>query len=140
MDSSPRCGVVFPFVPSPVTSPSAAEAARGGEQEGRLRLDEEVLDANEELRQPVVGVGGTEEEQDQERLDLCTPWHTLLCRVFFYRSHDLSHVHWKGDLGDEVDGMQRERRRRLQRVPEAFERCRCAHDVHSCFVCATRLR
>ena len=27
VDSSPRCGVVFPFVPSPITSPSAAEAA-----------------------------------------------------------------------------------------------------------------
>ena len=38
VDSSPRCGVVFLFVPSPITSPSAAEAARGGEQEGRLRL------------------------------------------------------------------------------------------------------
>ena len=55
VDSSPRCGVVFP---SPITSPSAAEAARGGEREGRLRLDEEVLEAPEELRQPVVGVGG----------------------------------------------------------------------------------
>ena len=28
-DSSPRCGVVFPFVPFLITSPSAAEAARG---------------------------------------------------------------------------------------------------------------
>ena len=28
MDSSPRCGVVFPFVPSPITSPPAAEAAQ----------------------------------------------------------------------------------------------------------------
>ena len=66
VDSSPRCGVVFPL------SPSAAEAARGGEREGRLRLDEEVLDAPEELRQPVVGVGGAQEEQDQERPSLCT--------------------------------------------------------------------
>ena len=65
VDSSPRCGVVFPFVPSPITSPS-------GEQEGRLRLDGEVLDAPEELRQPVVGVGGAQEEQGQERLALCT--------------------------------------------------------------------
>ena len=65
VDSSPRCGVVFPFVPSLITSPS-------GEQEGRLRLDEEVLDAPEELRQPVVGVGGAQEEQGQERLALCT--------------------------------------------------------------------
>ena len=45
-----ECGLLssfwrFPFVPSPITSPSAAEAARGGEREGRLRLDEEVLDA-----------------------------------------------------------------------------------------------
>ena len=69
VDSSIRCGVVFP---SPVTSPSAAEAARGGEREGRLRLDEEVLEAPEELRQPVVGVGGAQEEQGQERLPLCT--------------------------------------------------------------------
>ena len=40
VDSSPRCGVVFLFVPSPITSPSAAEAARGGERERRLRRDE----------------------------------------------------------------------------------------------------
>ena len=66
VDSSPRCGVVFPFFPSRFTSPSAAEAARGGEQEGRLRLDEEVLE------QPVLGVGGTQEEQGRERLALCT--------------------------------------------------------------------
>ena len=60
VDSSPRCGVMFPFfLPSPITSPSGAEAARSGEREGRLRLDEEVLDAPEELRQLVVGVGGT---------------------------------------------------------------------------------
>ena len=52
----------------------------------------------------------------------------------FLVSHDLSQVHRRGDLGDEVDGMNRKRRRRLQRVPEAFERCRRAHDVHSCFV------
>ena len=57
---------MIPFVPSPITSPSAAEAAQ------RLRLDEEVLDAPEELRQPVVGVGGAQEEQEQERLALCT--------------------------------------------------------------------
>ena len=56
--SSRRCGVDFPFVPSPITSPSAAEAAPDGEREGRLRRDEEVLDAPEELRQPVIGVGG----------------------------------------------------------------------------------
>ena len=70
MESFPRCGVVFPLVPSLITSPSAAEAARGGEQEGRLRLDEEVLDAPEELRQPVVGMGGTQEEQGREWLAL----------------------------------------------------------------------
>ena len=51
---------------TPITSSSAAEAAQ------RLRLDEEVLDAPEELRQPVVGVGGAQEEQGQERLALCT--------------------------------------------------------------------
>ena len=69
VDSSPRCGVVFPLVPSPITSPSAAEAARGGEQEGRLRRDEEVLDAPEELRQPVVGVEGAQEQA--KRGSLC---------------------------------------------------------------------
>ena len=62
--------VVFPLVPSPITSRSAAEAARGGEYEGRPRLDEEVLDAPEELRQPVVGVGGAQEDQGQERFPL----------------------------------------------------------------------
>ena len=72
VDSSPRCGVAFPFVPSPITSPSAGEAARGGEREGRLRLDEEVLDAPEELRQPVVGVEGAQEEHGQERLAFVT--------------------------------------------------------------------
>ena len=45
----------------------------------------------------------------------------------FLLSHDLSQVHRKGDLGDEVDGMKRKRRRRLQRVPEAFERCSVCH-------------
>ena len=48
----------------------AAEAARGGERQGRLRRDEEVLDAPEELRQPVIGVGGAKEEQGQEKLAL----------------------------------------------------------------------
>ena len=65
-DSHCNGHIVLPFVPSPVTSPSAAEAAQ------RLRRDEEVLDAPEELRQPVVGVGGAQEEQGQERLALCT--------------------------------------------------------------------
>ena len=51
---------------TPITSPSAAEAVQ------RRRLDEEVLDAPGELRQPVVGVGGAQEEQGQERLALCT--------------------------------------------------------------------
>ena len=46
--------------------------ARGGEHEGRLRLDEEVLDAPEELRQPVFGVGGAQEDQGQERLVFCS--------------------------------------------------------------------
>ena len=56
--------IVRPFVPSLVTGPSAAEAAQ------RLRPDEDVLDAPEEFRQPVVGVGGAQEEQGQERLAL----------------------------------------------------------------------
>ena len=64
--------------------------------------------------------------------------HGTRCGVVFLLSHGLSQVHRKGDLGDEVDGMKRKRRRRLQRVPEAFERCRCAHDVHSGFVCVQR--
>ena len=41
-----------------------------GEREGRHRLDEEVLDAREELRQPVVGVGGVQ-EQHANRGSLC---------------------------------------------------------------------
>ena len=45
-------------------------SARGREHEGRLRVDEEVLDAHEELRQPVVGVGGAQEDQDRERFAL----------------------------------------------------------------------
>ena len=60
-DSHCNSRIVLPFVPSPITSPSAAGAAQ------RLRRDEEVLDAPEELRQPVVGVGGAQEEQGQER-------------------------------------------------------------------------
>ena len=48
-EDTPRSGVVLPLVPSPITSRSAAEAARDGEHEGRPRLDEEVLDAPEEL-------------------------------------------------------------------------------------------
>ena len=61
---------MLPFVPSPITSPSAAEAAQ------RLRRDEEVLDPPEELRQSAVGVGGAQEEQDPERLALYTWWIT----------------------------------------------------------------
>ena len=61
--------VVLSLVPSPITSRSAAEAARGGEHEGPP-LDEEVLDDPEELRQPVVGVGGAQEDQGQERFAL----------------------------------------------------------------------
>ena len=53
-----------------ITRPPAAEAARGGEQEGRLRRDEELQDAPGDLRQSVVGVGGTQEEQGQEWLAL----------------------------------------------------------------------
>ena len=63
-DSHCNSHIVLPFLPSPITSPSAAEAAQ------LLRRDEEVLDAPEELRQPVVGVGGAQEEQGQERLAL----------------------------------------------------------------------
>ena len=55
-------------IPSPIISPSSAEAAQG------LRRDEEVLGADEELRQPVVGVGGAQEEQGQERLAMYTCW------------------------------------------------------------------
>ena len=85
VDSSPRCGVAFPFVPSPITSPSATEAARGGEREGRLRLDEEVLDAPEELRQPVVGVGGAQEEQGRTlQVCLSSSPNTLSTFVFIY--------------------------------------------------------
>ena len=52
-------------------------------KKGRLRIDEEVLDAREELRQqPVVGVGGTEEEQGPGRGSLsepCKPRKTVTC-------------------------------------------------------------
>ena len=41
--------------------PPAAEAARGGEHERRLRRHEEVLEAPGELRQPVGGRGMQEE-------------------------------------------------------------------------------
>ena len=79
------CVFVFPFNPSPISSPSAAEAAQ------RLRRDEEVLDAPEELRQPVVGVGGTQEVHRQERLALYTWWI----------SQD-SHVPWSSCCGTRV--------------------------------------
>ena len=59
-----------PRDPSPITSRSAAEAARGGEHEGRPRPDEEVLDAPEELRQPVVGLGGAQEKEGRKRCAL----------------------------------------------------------------------
>ena len=39
-------------------------------RKGDFRRDEEVLDAPEELRQPVLGVGGTQEEQGREWLAL----------------------------------------------------------------------
>ena len=39
---------------------------------------------------------------------------------------------FSAEASDEVDGMKRKRRRRVQRAPEAFARCRCAHDAHSC--------
>ena len=41
--------------------------------------------------------------------------------------------------GNLIAAAVRKRRRRLQRVHEAIERCRCAHDVHSCFLCTTFL-
>ena len=63
--------------------------------------------------------------------------HCTRCGVVFFLSHNLSQVHRKGDLSDEVDGMTRKRRRRLHLLPEAFGRCRCAHDVLSCFLCTT---
>ena len=59
-----------PRDPSPITSRSAAEVARGGEHEGRPRFHEEVLDAPEELRQPVVGVGGAQEKEGRKRCAL----------------------------------------------------------------------
>ena len=65
--------------------------AQGGEHEGRLRLDEEVLDAREELRQPVFGVGGAQEDQGQERLALCSS----------YISQD-SHMPWSWRGGARV--------------------------------------
>ena len=65
-DSHCNSHIVLPFVPNLITSPSAVEAAQ------RQRRDEKVLDAPEELRQPVVGVGEAQEEQGQERLALYT--------------------------------------------------------------------
>ena len=67
----------------------------------------------------------TSSEEGNCRMSCCARCSTR-CGVMFLSSHDLSQVHRKGDLGDEVDGMQRKRRRRLQRVPDAFERCRCS--------------
>ena len=79
---------MFLFVPFPITSPSAAEAARGGEQEGRLPLDEEVLDAPEELREQ----SSEWEERMKSRAtrgSLCARFRTR-CGVVFLLSHDLS--------------------------------------------------
>ena len=69
---TPPLFVSLCFLLSHLLSQVHRRQKQGGEQEGRLRLDEEVLDAPEELRQPVVGVGGAHEEQGQERLALCT--------------------------------------------------------------------
>ena len=65
---------LFLCVPSPITRPSAAEAARGGKWGWRLRLDEEVLDAPEELRLPVIWGAGAQDEQGQERFALYSSW------------------------------------------------------------------
>ena len=51
---------------------------------------------------------------------LCARRSTRCGVVFLFLFHAPSQVHRKGDLGDEADGMKRKRRRRLQRVPEAF--------------------
>ena len=61
---SPRCGVVSPLSPCPITSPS----------EGRCRRDEEVLDA-----QGIVGVdGGQPEERSRGTRDHPRPPSSLL--------------------------------------------------------------
>ena len=82
--------------------------ARGGEHEGRL-LDEEVLDAPEELRQPVFGVGGAQEDQGQERLALCSS----------YISQD-SHMPWSwrggarvssGPIARQMEELEEERKK-----------------------------
>ena len=72
-DSHCNSHIVLPFVPSPIKSPSAAEAQR-------LRRDEEVLDAPKELWQPVAGVGGAQEEQGQERLRWKPVYHQASLR------------------------------------------------------------
>ena len=56
MNSSPGGGVVFPVVPL-LSQDHRRQKQLEVEREGRLRLDEEVLDVPEELRQPVVGNG-----------------------------------------------------------------------------------
>ena len=56
------------FCPISHHKSSAAEAARGGEWKDDFVSTKEFLEAPEELRQPVVGVGGAQEEQGQERL------------------------------------------------------------------------
>ena len=67
-----ECGLpCLDVVLCPLLSHSPSQVHRqgdlGDEVDGR---DEEVLDAPEELRQPVVGVGGTQEEQGREWLAL----------------------------------------------------------------------
>ena len=60
--------VAVPQIQQPIVAVVKALLGRSraggcGEHEGRPRLDQEVLDAPGELRQPVVGVGGAQEEQ-----------------------------------------------------------------------------
>ena len=67
--------VAVPQIQQPIVAVVKALLGRSraggcGEHEGRPRLDQEVLDAPGELRQPVVGVGGAQEDQDQERFAL----------------------------------------------------------------------
>ena len=81
--------------------------ARGGEQEGRLRRDEEVLDAPEELRQPVVGVEGAQEQVREARfvhvVDLARQSHAM---VFTWWNPCIMRLHCAED-GREEQGQER---------------------------------
>ena len=77
-DSHCNSHMVRPFVPSPITCPSAAEAAQ------RLRRDEEALDAPEELRQPVAGVGRAGPREARYVISLDSLFDFVLFVVFFF--------------------------------------------------------